>query len=192
VQVFTWSSYFKVVGKVLKRKVVQNKVIPTGHANLKGVPRAKSLGTRLELWWGGGGSLWGHGASCPLGHPLSMAINNHWFSLVFNCQILKLFWFKKLDYTCTDEDPALRLNAKCINTMLSTCRNKSILYLSPWNKEFIIKTLPGILPPLESTYRWCWYSYSNQSRTCFSPRTRTRMTGQYLFQAYSIKGNKMS
>ena len=189
-QVFTWSSYFKVVGKVLKRKVVQNKPYSNGGMQTwRAFPEQKAL---EQGWNCGGGSLWGHGASCPLGHPLSMAINNHWFSLVFNCLILKLFWFKKLDYTCTDEDPALRLNAKCINTMLSTCRNKSILYLSPWNKEFIIKTLPGILPPLESTYRWCWYSYSNQSRTCFSPRTRTRMTGQYLFQAYSIKGNKMS
>jgi hypothetical protein len=109
-----------------------------------------------------GGSCWGHGASCPLGHPLSMAINNHWFSLVFTCQILKSFWFKKLDYTCTEEDPVLRLKATCINTMLSTCRNKSILHLSPWNKEFIIKTLPGIPPPLESTYRRCWYFYSNK------------------------------
>jgi hypothetical protein len=30
VQVFTWSSYFKVVGKVLKRKVVQNKPYSNG------------------------------------------------------------------------------------------------------------------------------------------------------------------
>jgi hypothetical protein len=51
VQVFTGARISYTRPSVLKTYHRIN-LTPTEHANLKGVSRGKSLGTRLELWWG--------------------------------------------------------------------------------------------------------------------------------------------